>query len=161
MNEWVISAEPSRMVLLLCLGSLMYFQFSTSSAWAEYFLNDLITCPVTVSVWYLSGPENIYWSDSSLLHMASAPLLVYRELLHRVVSDKIQGTPREQALHKILPASYLLMSHWLKQRGWPSPESVKEVIQKVVEMGRPDTLGTLNATVQHNFIRSLATENAY
>lgn len=124
----------------------MYFQVSGRNIQLEL---HIFKWPYYLSsdCFYLipSGPENINWFSSSLLHVALAPLLVQRKIHHRVISDKIQGKPRTQALHKILPALYLLMSHQLMQHGWTSSKLVREIIHKLVEMGRLDTLGTLHA----------------
>ena len=94
MNEqyWAQLFGSSSMPRVTNVVSIFY-QFS----WVDYHKMASLTHPVIVSVWWLSGPKDINWPSSSLLHVASPALLVQIEL-HRVVSDQIQGKPSAQAL---------------------------------------------------------------
>lgn len=142
MNEWAVLAGLSCLVLPVCLGSLMWFLFSTSSArltiirWPH--LSSDCFCLVAIRskghqlAWFLSAPCGLSCSTGPDWTSQGG---------FRSDSGQTQCTSTfiSFCLHHIC---------WCYiDKGMPSPKPIMEGIHKAVEIERSDSPGALTVTI--------------
>ena len=105
------STGLSCLVLPVCLGSLMWFLFSTSSAGLT-----ITRWPHLLIRWlFLSGGYQVQRTSTGLVPPCSMwPLLLYWSRLNFTgwFQIRFRANPVHKHFYKLLLASYLLMSHW-------------------------------------------------